>query len=176
MPIVPNAELPLDGLSHRKIGEYREREGSRENSLRRSTSRSSSSSNKSTRRSISRSLSRARGAGSGISSSATRRPPSVQRTPYFGVGAGERGEGVIRTMSRGSRSNEVPGEAQGHYVNGITNPPLYGEMVEEGNGKGQGEEDEEEDEEGGGRSTSSTTSARVPIDSINERGRAPIRE
>ncbi|UZJ55272.1 hypothetical protein CBS101457_004592 [Exobasidium rhododendri] len=159
MPVMPNAELPLDGLSHRKIGEIRSR-GS-DTSLNRSTSRSSSTSNNGTRRSISRSLSRGirPGGGGGSSSSATRRPPSVQRPNYFG--GGERGEGVIRTMSRGSRSNEVPGEAQGHFMNGITNPPLYGDLEEEGESKGQESADE----------TGSSLSG-----ALAERGRASTRE
>jgi hypothetical protein len=117
MPAVPHAELPLDGLSHRKIGELPEptstsnRVGS---TLRRSLSRSSVNSNGS-RRSQSRSLSRVRSAA------------STQRNNN----GGERGEGVIRTMSRGARASELPGEAAGHHINGITNPPTYHEIVSE---------------------------------------------
>jgi hypothetical protein len=123
MPALPHAELPLDGLNHRKIGELPDSTTNRNGStnragstLRRSLSRSSTSSTGS-KRSISRSLSRVRS-------------PSSSHRPHV-IGAGERGEGSIRTMSRGSRQSELPGEAQGHHINGITNPPTYHDIVNE---------------------------------------------
>lgn len=122
-------DVPLDGLLHRKIGELPERE-SGFSALARSASRSSSRSGRSassTRQSmssISRSISRVRS-----SSSSRGRTPSVPRNT---VGQGERGEGVIRSMSRGSRAHEIPGEAHGHHIDGIGNaPPAYHHVVEE---------------------------------------------
>lgn len=141
--------VPLDGLLHRKIGELPEREPSGFSALARSASRSSSrsgrsaSSNRRSMSSISRSLSRVRSSSSS-SASPRGRAPSLQRNT---IGQGERGEGVIRSMSRGARASEIPGEAQGHHVDGVTSaPPAYHNVVEE----------EEEDGHQHGTTTTST--------------------
>lgn len=139
IPVRPMAELPLDGLSHHKIGELPD-------SLRRSTSRSSSTSRESrvgrvsssVRRSISlrRSVSRARSPSVGSTSSRRRgRAPSLSRVNnemrLAGrelPGRGERGQGTISNGHRGSLhdTTSIDSSAMG-------DPPTYSNVVEEEN-------------------------------------------
>jgi hypothetical protein len=148
IPARPYSELPLDGISHRKIGELPEPQSlsaTLGNAIHRTTSRSSSTSGREgdrhRSRSRLRSLSRVRRSPSAGSTSSRRRSsraPSITRVggrggagshgPYAN-GAGERGEGVIISTGRGARSGEIPGEAQGHFA--LAPPPAY-DMAEEG--------------------------------------------
>lgn len=158
IPARSYADLPLDGLSHRKIGELPTSQGgySIGSTLRRSTSRSSSTSRESRERSTSRhSLSLRRGLsrnrspsvgstisrngrrssvtraniGAGLSVSANRGESSSNG--IYANGAGERGEGIIRT----SRSVDTPAVPP--------MPPSYEHVVEEDSA----EEDVSENEE-----------------------------
>lgn len=124
IPVRPVGELPLDGLSHRKIGELPPRGGGSNgdgagfgSALRRTASRSSSTSRDSRgeRRaasighrsmSIARSLSRARSPSVGsTASSRGRRQSSAQRS---GSGAGS-GDGGMASSARNSETQRIGG-------------------------------------------------------------------
>lgn len=151
IPARPYSELPLDGISHRKIGELPEPQSlsaTLGNAIHRTTSRSSSTSgregDRARSRSRLRSLSRVRRSPSTGSTSSRRRSSrgaSVTRVsggrggagsagPYAN-GAGERGEGQIISANRGARSGELPGQAQRHHF-AFAPPPAY-DNVEEDN-------------------------------------------